>query len=78
MAQVNLYAAARAALGQSQIQLSAANLGELVTAHSATDAKLAKLLPTCTYLLNGIACADLNRQLLEGDQIDVLPQFAGG
>ena len=78
MAQVNLYAAARAALGQSQIQLSAANLGELVTALSATDAKLAKLLPTCTYLLNGIACEDLERQLLEGDQIDVLPQFAGG
>lgn len=78
MAQVNLYAAAREVLGQSQIQLSAANLGELVTTLSATDAKLAKLLPTCTYLLNGIACEDLNRQLLEGDQIDVLPQFAGG
>ena len=78
MAQVNLYAAARAALGQSQIQLAATNLGELVTVLSATDAKLAKLLPTCTYLLNGIACEDLDRQLLEGDQIDVLPQFAGG
>ena len=78
MAQVNLYAAARAAIGQSRIELTAASLGELVTALSATDAKLAKLLPTCTYLLNGIACEDLNRQLLEDDQIDVLPQFAGG
>ena len=42
------------------------------------NTKMAKLLPTCTYLLNGIACEDLNQNISESDEIDVLPQFAGG
>ena len=78
MAQVNLYASARAALGQSQVELTAASLGELLAALGAKNVKLAKLLPTCTYLLNGIACEDMEHKILQGDQIDVLPQFAGG
>ena len=78
MAQVNLYAAARAAIGQSRIELTAASLGELLAALGAKNVKLAKLLPTCTYLLNGIACEDLNQKISESDEIDVLPQFAGG
>jgi molybdopterin converting factor small subunit len=78
MAQVNLYASARAALGQSQVELSAENLGDLIEALGVKNEKLAKLLPTCTYLLNGIACEDMGREILQSDQIDVLPQFAGG
>ena len=78
MATVNFYAAARAAAGTTQLSLSAQDLGALVAELTKLNGKMAKLLPTCTYLLNGIACEDLKQKIIEGDEIDVLPQFAGG
>ena len=78
MAQINFYAAARAAAGTTRLSLSANDLGALVAELTKLDKKMAKLLPTCTYLLNGIACEDLNQKISESDEIDVLPQFAGG
>jgi molybdopterin converting factor small subunit len=53
-------------------------LGALIDELASRNSDLAKLLPTCSYLLNGESCEDLNRVLAEGDNIDVLPQFAGG
>ena len=78
MATVNFYAAARAAAGSTRLTLNVNDLGALVAELSKLDIKMAKLLPTCTYLLNGIACEDLNQKISESDEIDVLPQFAGG
>ena len=75
---MNLYAAARAAAGAELLEIEASTLGILIEKLTSKNSELAKLLPTCSYLLNGESCEDLNRVLAEGDNIDVLPQFAGG
>jgi molybdopterin converting factor small subunit len=78
MARVNLYAAARAAAGSELLEIEASTLGILIGELAARNLELAKLLPTCSYLLNGESCEDLNRALTASDNVDVLPQFAGG
>ena len=78
MATVNFYAAARAAAGTTRLTLNVNDVGTLMAELTKLNTKMAKLLPTCTYLLNGIACEDLNQNISESDEIDVLPQFAGG
>lgn len=78
MAIVNFYAAAKAASGSATLKIPAGSLGALIADLSGRSFELAKLLPTCSYLLNGESCQDLGQILVEGDVIDVLPQFAGG
>lgn len=78
MAKVNFYAAAKAAAGTELLEIAAGTLGALINELASRNFELAKLLPTCSYLLNGESCEDLNRELTEGDNVDVLPQFAGG
>ena len=78
MAKVNFYAAAKAAAGLATLDIPANTLGSLIDELSALNPELAKLLPTCSYLLNSESCEDLGQLLAEGDSIDVLPQFAGG
>ena len=75
---MNLYATARAAAGAELLEIGADTFGALIDELASRNSDLAKLLPTCSYLLNGESCEDLNRVLAEGDNIDVLPQFAGG
>ena len=78
MAKVNFYAAARAAAGAATLEIHAESLGALILALSSQNAELAKLLPTCSYLLNSEACTELTQILRPEDNLDVLPQFAGG
>lgn len=78
MALINFYAAARAAAGAPSLKIPAGSMGALIDQLAARSPELAKLLPTCSYLLNGESCENLNQLLVEGDQVDVLPQFAGG
>jgi len=78
MATVHFYGAAKAAAGATALEISAQTLGALINELSGREAKLAELLPKCSYLLNSEACKDFDQLLNEGDQVDVLPQFAGG
>jgi molybdopterin converting factor small subunit len=78
MAKVNFYAAAKAAAGRTYEEIPAQSLGALIAELASRSSELAKLIPTCSYLLNGESCEDLSRVLTEGDNVDVLPQFAGG
>jgi molybdopterin converting factor small subunit len=78
VAKVNFYAAARAAAGAPTLQIQADSLGALITELGSLSPELAKLIPTCSYLLNGEACIDLTQALNASDNLDVLPQFAGG
>ena len=77
MAEVNLYAAAKAAAGSASLSIEAADLAALI-AQLNSIGDLAKLLPTCSYLINGIAPSDQKQALEKSDVVDVLPQFAGG
>ena len=78
MALVNFYGAAKAASGSATLKIQAGSLGALIEELAGRTPELAKLLPTCSCLLNGEACEDLGQILVEGDNVDVLPQFAGG
>ena len=78
MVQVNFYAAAREAAGSSTLMLPIASLANLIAELNSRDERFKKLLPTCSYLINGEAVQDLNRTLKDHDSVDVLPQFAGG
>ena len=77
MAEVNLYAAAKAAAGSASLSIEGTDLASLITQLNSIG-DLAKLLPTCSYLINGIAPADQSQALQNSDVVDVLPQFAGG
>ena len=78
MAKVNFYAAAKAAAGNSAEEIDATSLGDLVKVLTERSPELAKLIPTCSYLVNGESCQELTQVLTSDDNIDVLPQFAGG
>lgn len=78
MVTIKLFAAARAAAGTSVVNLEASNLEEIFHSLSAINPVLAKLLPSCTFLINSEACSDFSKVIQAGAQIDVLPQFSGG
>jgi molybdopterin converting factor small subunit len=76
---VRYFAGARAAAGVDTEQRSAATLDELL--HGLTDAhgeKLAKVLPACSFLVDGTTTRDRALPLPPGSVVDVLPPFAGG
>ena len=77
MAEVNLYAAAKAAAGSASLSIEASDLAALIAKLNSVG-DLAKFLPTCSYLINGIAPSDQKQALEKSDVVDVLPQFAGG
>jgi molybdopterin synthase sulfur carrier subunit len=78
MAIVNYYAAARAAAGVSESQVSGDTLGEIIATASSQHPQLDAILPGCSYLVNGFAGSDLSAEINVDDVIDVLPRFAGG
>lgn len=76
--QVNLYAAAKAAAGSSQITYKVSSFPELILKLESLSQELKQLLPQCAYLLNGVSVSDFSTPLPEMSQVDVLPRFAGG
>lgn len=78
MTTVRFFAAARAATGTSEISRDFASLNELIDHCSSLNEVLATLLPTCTFLVDGISESDHSRSLTDVSEVDVLPKFAGG
>lgn len=84
--EINLYAAARAAIGTSERVLQradSATIGDVLSELSAeqdapTAERTAKVFASCSFLVNGVASTDSGRALHDGDRLDVLPPFAGG
>ena len=79
MVTVRYFAGARAASGVDTEQRAAATLDELVTALAAAHGeKLARVLPACSFLVDGTSTRDRSTSLSPGSVVDVLPPFAGG
>ncbi len=72
MVELRFFAAARAAVGSPTASVPAGSLSSVLAGFD--NPVIAK----CTFLVNGIAEADLARVLTDGDVVDVLPPFAGG
>lgn len=80
---VRYFAGARAAAGVTDESLELS--GDGATVASAIEAvrarhgdRLARVLPACSFLLDGIAVRDRDTPVSSGAQLDVLPPFAGG
>jgi molybdopterin converting factor small subunit len=76
---VRYFAGARAAAGVDTEQRSAGTLDELVRDLAEHHGeKLAKVLPACSFLVDGTTTRDPALVLAPGAVVDVLPPFAGG
>ena len=76
---VRFFAAASDAAGAEEVQFPASTLQEFIDA--AVDKygePMAKLMPACSFLLDGVAANDRDTRLPAGSTLDVLPPFAGG
>jgi molybdopterin converting factor small subunit len=73
-----MFGAARAHFGQSALSLEASNLTDLLAALAQGDAKGERVLQQCSFLRNATALHDQSEPFSPGDEIDVLPPFAGG
>lgn len=79
MVTVRFFAGARAASGVDTEQRSAATLDELVRELAeAHGDQLARVLPACSFLVDGTTTRDRALVLSPGSTVDVLPPFAGG
>ncbi|MET1017481.1 MAG: MoaD/ThiS family protein [Leifsonia flava] len=53
-------------------------LADVEEASGSTDGRLRTVLGRCSFIVNGLATRDRELVLTDGDQLDVLPPFAGG
>jgi molybdopterin converting factor small subunit len=74
---VHLFAAARAAVGASQLSVPAATLSEILDRIEAAYPAFAGVRPRCSVLVDGTAVHD-DVAVAAGSRVDVLPPFAGG
>jgi sulfur-carrier protein len=75
--EVHLFAAARAAVGTSQLSVAPARLSGILDALEAEHPGFAGVRPRCSYLVDGTAVHD-DVTVAAGSRVDVLPPFAGG
>jgi sulfur-carrier protein len=76
--EVHLFAAARAAVGESMVTTSAGTLGSVLEDLQSRYPDFARVLPQCSYLLDEVSCSDQAAVVGDGSRVDVLPPFAGG
>lgn len=75
---IRYWAAARAAAGTPEESYVGSTLAEaLAAAEAAHGPKLARVLGSCSFLVQGQRARPGTR-LVDGDVIEVLPPFAGG
>ena len=80
MGTVRYWAAAKAAAGVAEESFEAATLGELVAKITANE-ELGRVLPRCSFLVNGQPAGKRDPyqvELPQGAVVEVLPPFAGG
>ena len=76
---VRYFAGARAAAGTPEEKLDASTLDELIEAAVASHGdRLARILPSCSFLVDGLVWRDRQVPLPGEATVDVLPPFAGG
>ena len=79
---VRYFAGARAAAGvaEERVALGATDtVADVLAAESGRRGPdLARVLPACSVLLNGVAVHDHAVAVPDGAELDVLPPFAGG
>ena len=79
---VRYFAGARAAAGvaEDRIEIGLADtVADVLSAELARRGpELARVLPSCSLLLDGVSVHDHATEVPDGAELDVLPPFAGG
>lgn len=76
---VRYFAAAAAAAGLDEQTVEPGTLQTITERIGAQHgALMSKVLPACSFLVDGTATTDLDTPVSAGSTIDVLPPFAGG
>jgi molybdopterin converting factor small subunit len=75
--EVHLFAAARAAVGSSEMSVPPARLSAILDRIQAEHPAFADVRPRCSFLVDGTSVHD-DVSVPGGSRIDVLPPFAGG
>lgn len=80
---IRYFAGARAAAGvaEEHVELTAGRhsvADVLAAAQERRGPGLVRVLPSCSFLLDGVAVHDASVTVSDGAEIDVLPPFAGG
>lgn len=82
---VRYFAAAAAGVGRTTERLEYAQpvtidavLADAERSATTGDTTLGTVLGRCSFIVNGVTTRDRDKQLADGDQLDVLPPFAGG
>jgi molybdopterin converting factor small subunit len=79
MVEVHLFAAARAAVGQSMVTVDPGTLADVLDRLEARFPNFSRVRPQCSMLVDGLAVPrDSVVDLPAGARLDVLPPFAGG
>jgi molybdopterin converting factor small subunit len=76
--EVQLFAAARAAIGESVVRVQPGTLGSVLEELCSRFPSFVAVRPRCSFLLDEIACTDSATVVNAGSRLDVLPPFAGG
>ncbi|MBE9374040.1 MoaD/ThiS family protein [Saccharopolyspora sp. HNM0983] len=83
---VRYFAGARAAAGTAEERIrvprpdgGAVTAEDVITTALAQHGpQLARVVPACSFLLDGVAVRDRSVPVTDGAELDVLPPFAGG
>lgn len=76
--EVHLFAAARAAVGQSLLVVPPGRLEAILDRLATDHPGFAAVRPRCSYLMDGISTRDEQTEIPSGARLDILPPFAGG
>ncbi len=78
--QVHLFAAARAAVGSSQVQAAPGSLADICAELDARYPDFAAVRARCSFLIDEVAVHGEQSTIVlpPGARLDVLPPFAGG
>ncbi len=76
--EVHLFAAARAAVGESVVHVPAGTLAEVLAALEDGYPAFVAVRPRCSFLVDEVAVHDPGMAVAAGSRLDVLPPFAGG
>ena len=78
MITVNFYAAAKASVGTSTIYIESNSFKNILEKIKTDYPNINKVLPTCTFLLDGNLVKDFEIMVNNCSNLDILPTFAGG
>jgi molybdopterin synthase sulfur carrier subunit len=78
LVEINLFAAARAAVGRSTLNAAPATLSAILDDLERQYPPFARVRPQCSFLVDGVAVHEADPDVPAGSRLDVLPPFAGG